>query len=111
MGSTLRSTIPPRPSDLSSISELAQTPAIRESRQWFPRERQWISEQHVQLCRIPAPTFLEGRRAEWMVTQLRAYGWDARIDRGGNVIAWPEASRGPFVALTAHLDTVLAPRV
>ena len=75
------------------------------------RERQWINEQHVQLCRIPAPTFLEGRRAEWMVAQLRCLGWDARIDRGGNVVAWPEGARGPFVALTAHLDTVLAPRV
>ncbi len=46
-----------------------------------------------------------------MVAQLRTLGWDARIDRGGNVIAWPEATRGQFVALTAHLDTVLAPRV
>jgi hypothetical protein len=88
MGSTLRSTIPPRSSDVSFISELAQTAAIRESLPWFGRERQWINEQHVQLCRIPAPTFLEGRRAEWMVTQLRSLGWDARIDRGGNVVAW-----------------------
>lgn len=46
-----------------------------------------------------------------MVGQMRALGWDARVDRGGNVISWPEAARGPFVALTAHLDTVLAPRV
>jgi acetylornithine deacetylase/succinyl-diaminopimelate desuccinylase-like protein len=111
MGSTLRSTIPPRSSDVSFISELAQTAAIRESLPWFARERQWINEQHVQLCRIPAPTFLEGRRAEWMVTQLRSLGWDARIDRGGNVVAWTEGAKGPFVALTAHLDTVLAPRV
>jgi acetylornithine deacetylase/succinyl-diaminopimelate desuccinylase-like protein len=78
---------------------------------WFARERAWINQQHLQLCRIPAPTFLEGQRAEWMVAQLRSYGWDARIDRGGNVTAWFDGSRGPFVALTAHLDTVLAPRV
>lgn len=94
-----------------SLSELIQLPAIREALQWFSRERQWITEQQLQICRIAAPTFLEGRRAEWMVAQLRNLGWDARIDRGGNVIAWPEATRGQFVALTAHLDTVLAPRV
>jgi acetylornithine deacetylase/succinyl-diaminopimelate desuccinylase-like protein len=46
-----------------------------------------------------------------MVNQLRALGWDARIDRGGNVVAQPEVGwRGPFVVITAHLDTVLAPR-
>src|SRR3954447_2875134 len=112
MGSPLKLSPKTRGSEQHpSLSELIQLPAIREAMQWFSRERQWITEQHLQLCRIPAPTFLEGRRADWMVTQLRTLGWDARIDRGGNVIAWPESSRGPYVALTAHLDTVLAPRV
>src|SRR5262249_11627678 len=39
---------------------------------------------------------------------FRGLGWDASIDRAGNVIA--TAGAEPFVALTAHLDTVLAPR-
>ncbi len=111
MGSPLKITPRTRPSDIPQLNELLQAPAIREGLLWFSRERSWINEQHLQLCRIPAPTFLEGRRAEWMVNALRGLGWDARIDRGGNVIAWPEATRGSFVALTAHLDTVLAPRV
>ena len=95
---------------LTSLATLTDAAPIRECLQWFVRERNWINEQHVQLCRIPAPTFLEGRRAEWMVTQLKGMGWDARIDRGGNVTASAVGARGPFVALTAHLDTVLAPR-
>lgn len=95
---------------LASLATLTDTVPVRECLQWFVRERNWINEQHVQLCRIPAPTFLEGRRAEWMVAQLKGMGWDARIDRGGNVTAWANGARGPFVALTAHLDTVLAPR-
>ncbi len=34
------------------------------------------------------------------------------IDRAGNVVATPDAhTEGPYVALTAHLDTVLAPRI
>lgn len=78
---------------------------------WFVREKQWIQEQHLQVCRIPAPTFFEARRAEWMLSQFRALGCEARIDRAGNVIAFPKGHReGPYVALTAHLDTVLAPR-
>ena len=61
---------------------------------------------------MPAPTFLEQQRAEWIVAQFRNLGWDAQTDRAGNVVATPDAhAEGPYVALTAHLDTVLAPRV
>lgn len=109
MGSPPKSTAA-RTVVLPELTELAAAAPVREGLQWFSRERNWINEQHVQLCRIPAPTFLEGRRAEWVVSQFRALGWDARVDRGGNVTATFEGAKGPFVALTAHLDTVLAPR-
>ena len=92
------------------IADFANSP-LRDALQWFTRERLWINEQHLQVCRIPAPTFFEQRRAEWMLAQFRALGCVARIDRAGNVIAYPVENReGPYVALTAHLDTVLAPR-
>lgn len=111
MGSSLRATDLKRPPQPDLISELAAAPGIRECLQFFSREKQWITEQHLNLCRIPAPTFLEEKRAEWMVAQFRAIGCEARIDRGGNVIAQLTAGApGPFVAVTAHLDTVLAPR-
>ncbi len=78
--------------------------------EWFRRERNWINEQHLKLCRIPAPTFFEEKRAVWMAEQFQALGWEARLDRAGNVVAtWPGAS-APSLAVTAHLDTVLAPR-
>ncbi|HYP05239.1 MAG TPA: M20/M25/M40 family metallo-hydrolase [Bryobacteraceae bacterium] len=104
-------TLKASPPDAAFVAELAQASGVRECLQWVVRERQWINEQHLQLCRIPAPTFLEGKRAEWMVNQFRAYGYDARIDRAGNVVAQADpAHRGALVAVTAHLDTVLAPR-
>lgn len=99
------------PPDVGFLAELAQAPGVRECLQWVVKERQWVNEQHLQVCRIPAPTFLEGKRADWMVNQFRSLGYDARIDRAGNVVAQADAShRGPYVAVTAHLDTVLAPR-
>jgi acetylornithine deacetylase/succinyl-diaminopimelate desuccinylase-like protein len=95
----------------NGVLELARSPDIRECLQWFQREKQWISERHIQVCRVPAPTFFEQRRAEWMVEQFRSLGWHAEIDRAGNVVATlTSAYNGPLVALTAHLDTVLAPR-
>ncbi|MBZ5606714.1 MAG: M20/M25/M40 family metallo-hydrolase [Acidobacteriia bacterium] len=93
------------------LAEAADSPALRDALQWFVREKQWINEQHLQLCRVPAPTFFEQRRAEWMLAQFRSIGCVARIDRAGNVIAHPVENReGPYIALTAHLDTVLSPR-
>jgi len=95
----------------SLAGEVADLRGVRECLQWFTREKQWINDIHLQLCRVPAPTFLEQERAEWMVAQLRALGWEAAIDRAGNVIAmFDPHAEGPYVALTAHLDTVLAPR-
>ncbi|SRR5579883_767893 len=90
------------------IGEIADQREVRDCLQWFTREKQWINEMHLQLCRIPAPTFLEGERAVWFIEQFRALGWDAYADRSGNVIA--SLGDGPYVALTAHLDTVIAPR-
>jgi len=94
-----------------SVAEIAQCPQVRQALQWFTREKQWINEVHLELCRIPAPTFLEQQRAEWMAAQFRGFGCRSQIDRAGNGVAFlNEKSRGPYVAITAHLDTVLAPR-
>jgi acetylornithine deacetylase/succinyl-diaminopimelate desuccinylase-like protein len=94
-----------------TAGELAERPGIREALQWFTREKQWVNDIHMQICRVPAPTFLEQQRAEWMAAQFRSIGWHASIDRAGNVLASLEASpQGPMVAASAHLDTVLAPR-
>jgi len=91
-----------------NLGELTEHRAVRDCLQWFTREKQWINEIHLQLCRVPAPTFLEQERAAWFLEQVRSFGWNASIDRAGNVVA--AYGDGPYVALTAHLDTVIAPR-
>jgi len=97
------------------IAELAEQTALSDAQRWFTRERAWINEQHLALCRIPAPTFFEQQRAEWFRSQLETLGWSARIDRAGNVLAKFgarssfETREAPLI-ISAHLDTVLAPR-
>jgi tripeptide aminopeptidase len=94
-----------------SVADLSTAPGVRASLDWFRRERAWIQEQHLKLCRIPAATFFEQKRAEWMAARFRELQWDAKIDRAGNVVATLERRRdAPLIAVTAHLDTVLAPR-
>jgi tripeptide aminopeptidase len=75
------------------LADLANSPAIRDALQWFNREKQSINEQHLQICRVAAPTFFEQPRAEWMLAQFRSLGMVARMDRGGNVIAHPIENR------------------
>jgi len=95
----------------SSVSELAASADVRACLEWFRKERNWINEKHLSLCRIPAPTFFEEQRAEWFAGEFRTLGWEAKIDRAGNVIATrPGCENHPSVAVTAHLDTVFAPR-
>ncbi len=94
-----------------SVADLARSPELRAALDWFRRERAWINEQHLKLCRVPAPTFLEQKRAEWMTERFRELGWESRLDRAGNVVAaLPGRRDSATVAVTAHLDTVLAPR-
>jgi acetylornithine deacetylase/succinyl-diaminopimelate desuccinylase-like protein len=95
------------------VSAIADSSPLRESLQWLTREKQWVTDMHLQLCRIPAPTFLEQQRAEWMVQQFRALGCDTHMDAAGNVVAWlePRTADRPLIAITAHLDTVFAPRL
>ena len=99
------------PQLVRSVIDFAASTSGRTCLEWFRRERNWINEQHLKLCRIPAPTFFEEKRAAWMAQQFHSLGWEARLDRAGNVVATlPGARPTPAVAVTAHLDTVLAPR-
>ena len=46
-----------------------------------------------------------------MAERFRSLGWESKLDRAGNVVAWlPGRREQSGVAVTAHLDTVLAPR-
>jgi tripeptide aminopeptidase len=94
-----------------SVADLSSAAGVRAALDWFRRERSWIQEQHLKLCRIPAPTFFEQKRAEWIADRFQTLQWDAKIDRAGNVAASLGTRRDtPAIAVTAHLDTVLAPR-
>lgn len=63
----------------------------------------------IELTEIPAPPFMEEKRAEVLRAKLEALGLqDVGIDEEGNVTAIRRGSAGDgrFVALIAHLDSV-----
>ena len=94
---------------MTRVKGLADTAWMRACLPFFSREKQWINEQHLEVCRVPAPTFREQERADFLVRSFRAIGGQSRIDDAGNVVTPLVFEKGlPFVALTAHMDTALA---
>jgi len=97
-------------SDSRRVAQLAERTELFQAQRWFARERAWINDLHLQLCRVPAPTFFEQQRAEWFQRELSGLGWSAALDRAGNVLATFGTANDPHpIVVSAHLDTVLAP--
>ena len=96
---------------IRGLKQLAETSSLKEKLAFFAQEREWINQQHLNICRIAAPTFREQARAEFLRSLFRNLGHRATIDEAGNVVM-PIKFRDdlPFVAVSAHMDTVLAPR-
>ncbi len=100
--------------DSRRIAQLAEKTELFQAQRWFARERAWINDLHLQLCRVAAPTFFEQPRAEWFQRELNGLGWNALLDRAGNVLATfgdssGSAARRQPIVVSAHLDTVLSP--
>jgi tripeptide aminopeptidase len=93
------------------ISRLAAEPAVHRAFRWLHLHQPQIRAWQMEMLRIPAPPFAEAERAAWFLERFRALGLaDARIDAAGNVVAElrgeQDASDGPVVLISAHLDTV-----
>jgi len=104
-------TEPPVTPDWSRrIASAAALATVRRLCGQAVRDQQWLNRQHVALCRIPAPTFREGRRAEHLQSVFADLGHQPRIDAAGNVVVpIVYSKRLPYLAVTAHMDTILAP--
>src|SRR5438093_397448 len=102
-------------SSMSSAGILQATSAARARRKiaggsscssvCAPRAMEPDVELRVGLVRIPSVSTHERAAVEYLVSQMRARGFDARIDEAGNAVG--EIGQGPVrVALVGHIDTV-----
>jgi LysW-gamma-L-lysine carboxypeptidase len=55
---------------------------------------------------IPSPSYCEAELAGYLVDELSELGFDAYVDRVGNLIAKIDRGPGPVVMLIGHIDTV-----
>ena len=93
------------------VAHLSALPEIRQAYDWFrvsePRLRQW----QIEMARVPAPPFGEAARGLWLAERFRELGLDeVHIDEVGNVFGIHPGGgpnqAGPYVAVSAHIDTV-----
>ncbi|MGA9069800.1 MAG: M20/M25/M40 family metallo-hydrolase [Terracidiphilus sp.] len=100
-------------SAFSRVTALAELRTVHAAFAWLHGNPKTIMDLHAELSAIPAPPFGEQARSEWMAARFREAGLSGvEIDEIGNVFGWlsaarlPAESTGPFVVLSAHLDTV-----
>lgn len=89
-----------------TAAQLASQPRVRRALEWFERNGNWITEQHIRIVEIPAPTFREAERGRYLAALFEESGLRVSLDGVGNVIGERPGDSAEVVLLTAHLDTV-----
>lgn len=95
---------------MPSISRLTQHPAVKTILDSMVARLPALVDLAIAVQQIPAPTFAEQVRADFVQWQFEAMGLaDVMRDELGNVLGcWPGEGRGKPVLVSAHLDTVFA---
>src|SRR6476660_427515 len=69
-------------------------------------------QSQVTIAEIPAPTFHEGEKANYLASEFRRLGLvRVEIDKQGNVLGWRDGEVKDTLLLAAHLDISFAPGV
>lgn len=87
---------------------LMASPAVRKALAFIEADDDRTMQETILLTEIPAPEFMEERKAKAFMQLLKESGLeDVRMDAAGNVIGVRKGvANGPTVVVDAHLDTV-----
>ena len=89
------------------VSRLAASPEVQAAFDWFRVNESRLARLQMEVARIAAPPFGESARAVWLADCFREAGLqEVHIDEAGNVLGRRPGSGGPFISLSAHIDTV-----
>jgi tripeptide aminopeptidase len=86
---------------------VASLPEVREACDWLRAAEPRLAQWQMEMARIPAPPFGEAARGIWLAERFHELGLDdVSIDDAGNVLGVHPGEPGPYIALSAHIDTV-----
>ena len=97
-----------RLSVLREIARVAEMRGVHSAFLYLHNQESEFRRWQRELSEIPAPPFGEAARSEWLRSRFTALGLeDVHIDELGNVLGLlTTETRGPFIGISAHLDTV-----
>jgi acetylornithine deacetylase/succinyl-diaminopimelate desuccinylase-like protein len=90
------------------ITSLATMLPVHRAFHWLHLHQSQLRLWQLEMLAIPSPPFGEQARAAWFVERFQALGLTGvHLDEEGNALGTlPGTSDGPFVLVSAHLDTV-----
>lgn len=91
------------------VARLAERRSIHKAFAWFRAHSRDLEDIQLEVTSIPAPPWGEGARSEWLAARFLERGLvDVHRDELGNVFGVRRGtdSGAPFIALSAHIDTV-----
>ena len=93
---------------VQTIRDLLATSQVAVALRFFDDNAEAITDQHIEICSIPASPFTEQERAEYLRNKFEELGLsETTLDEEGNCLGLLEGqSRSPLLVVSAHLDTV-----
>jgi len=94
------------------VTHLAELCEVHEAFAWFRAHARELEDLQLEVTAIPAPPWGESARSQWLKNRFEQAGLaDVHQDELGNVFGVRRGGNGsaPYLALSAHLDTVFPP--
>ena len=90
------------------MDELLKCKGVQEALQFLYEDDERTLREHLEMCQIPAPSYEEGEKAEYVRKKMEDAGLeDVHIDEVGNVLGtWSGTGNGPRIIIAGHTDTV-----
>lgn len=107
-GQTGQTIVPIDQQIADTFAQLSTDATVQSALQYILDNEPTAIEEQIRLTEIPAPPFMESRRAAYFLQQMQRRGLqDAYIDSEGNAMAIRRGTgNGPTLLIAAHLDTV-----
>lgn len=92
-----------------AAAPVADEPRAARALKWLDDNTAWVTEQHIRVTEVPAPSFQENARGALVRKLLEGHGLKVRVDELGNLIAERPGVEKGVLLIAAHLDTVFPP--
>lgn len=90
------------------MDELLKCKGVQDALQFLYKDDERTLREHLEMCQIPAPSYEEGEKAEYVRKKMADAGLEnVHIDEVGNVLGtWRGTGNGPRIIIAGHTDTV-----